>query len=39
MSIEAYEARFGNDSRRVYATKDAPLEHVEMLEELSTVGS
>ncbi|MER9302192.1 type II toxin-antitoxin system Phd/YefM family antitoxin [Mesorhizobium sp. M0293] len=33
MSIETYEARFVNDSRRVYATKDAPPEHVEMLEE------
>ena len=33
MSIETYEARFVNDSRRVYATKDAPDEHVEMLEE------
>jgi hypothetical protein len=33
MSIEAYEARFVNDSRRAYAAKDAPLEHVDMLEE------
>ncbi|TJV26009.1 MAG: type II toxin-antitoxin system Phd/YefM family antitoxin [Mesorhizobium sp.] len=33
MSIEAYEARFGNDSRRVYAAEDAPIEHIEMLEE------
>ena len=24
MSIEAYEARFANDSRRAYAAKDAP---------------
>ncbi|MER8488627.1 type II toxin-antitoxin system Phd/YefM family antitoxin [Mesorhizobium australicum] len=33
MSIEAYEARFGNDSCRVYAAEDAPLQHVEMLEQ------
>ncbi|QND63064.1 type II toxin-antitoxin system Phd/YefM family antitoxin [Mesorhizobium sp.] len=33
MSIETYEARFVNDSRRAYAAKDAPAEHVEMLEE------
>lgn len=33
MSIEAYEARFVDDSRRAYAAKDAPSEHVEMLEE------
>lgn len=32
MSIETYEARFGHDSRRAYATKNAPSEHVEMLE-------
>ena len=35
MSIEAYEARFVNDSRRAYAAKDAPPEHVKMLEEYS----
>ena len=35
MSIEAYEARFVNDSRRAYGAKDAPSEHVEMLEEYS----
>ncbi|MGX5839451.1 type II toxin-antitoxin system Phd/YefM family antitoxin [Mesorhizobium sp. ArgA1] len=35
MSIEAYEARFVNDGRRAYAAKDAPPEHVEMLEEYS----
>jgi prevent-host-death family protein len=35
MSIEAYEARFVNDSRRAYAAKDAPSEHLEMLEEYS----
>jgi len=33
MSIEAYEARFVNDSRRAYAADDAPSEHVGMLEE------
>lgn len=33
MSIEAYEARFVDDSRRAYAAKDAPSEHVKMLEE------
>ncbi|MBZ9989195.1 type II toxin-antitoxin system Phd/YefM family antitoxin [Mesorhizobium sp. BH1-1-5] len=33
MSIETYEARFANDGRRVYAAKDAPAEHVEMLEQ------
>ena len=33
MSIEAYEARFADDSRRAYAAKDAPVEHLEMLEE------
>lgn len=33
MSIETYEAQFANDSRRVYAAKDAPSEHVEMPEE------
>ncbi|MGX8012666.1 type II toxin-antitoxin system Phd/YefM family antitoxin [Mesorhizobium sp. ORM8.1] len=33
MSIETYEARFVNDSRRAYAAKDAPSDHIEMLEE------
>jgi len=33
MSIESYEARFGNDSRSVYVAEDAPSEHVAMLEE------
>jgi prevent-host-death family protein len=33
MSIEAYEARFADDSRCAYAAKDAPSDHVEMLEE------
>ncbi|MBN9220762.1 MAG: type II toxin-antitoxin system Phd/YefM family antitoxin [Mesorhizobium sp.] len=32
MSIEAYEARFGDESRRAYSAEDAPSEHVEMLE-------
>ena len=35
MSIEAYEARFVNDSRRAYAAKHAPSEHAQMLEEHS----
>ena len=35
MSIEAYEARFGKDSRRAYAAENAPFEHVEMLEAYS----
>ncbi|MDX8526735.1 type II toxin-antitoxin system Phd/YefM family antitoxin [Mesorhizobium sp. MSK_1335] len=35
MSIETYEARAVNDGRRVYAAKDAPAEHVEMLEQYS----
>ncbi|MGX5803115.1 type II toxin-antitoxin system Phd/YefM family antitoxin [Bradyrhizobium sp. Arg314] len=35
MSIETYEARFVDNSRRAYAAKDAPSEHVEMLEEYS----
>ncbi|AZO02641.1 MULTISPECIES: type II toxin-antitoxin system Phd/YefM family antitoxin [unclassified Mesorhizobium] len=39
MSIEAYEARFVNDSRRAYAAKDAPSEHVDMLEEYAARGS
>ncbi|TPI47916.1 type II toxin-antitoxin system Phd/YefM family antitoxin [Mesorhizobium sp. B2-9-1] len=39
MSIEAYEARFANDSRHAYAAKDAPSDHVEMLEEYGAGGS
>lgn len=33
MSIETYEAHFANDSRRAHTAKDAPPEHIEMLEE------
>lgn len=36
MSIEAYEAKFGNDTRRAYAANEAPAEHVEMLESYMT---
>jgi len=32
MRIGTYEARFGHDSSRAYPAKNAPSEHVEMLE-------
>lgn len=33
MNVEAYEARFPEDTRKVYAAEEMPAEHLAMLEE------
>ncbi len=33
MNVEAYEARFAEDTRKVYAAEEMPAEHLAMLEE------
>ncbi|MCR5857648.1 type II toxin-antitoxin system Phd/YefM family antitoxin [Mesorhizobium sp. J428] len=33
MNVEAYEARFPEDSRKSYATEEMPAEHLVRLEE------
>lgn len=33
MNVEAYEARFPEDSRKSYATEEMPAEHLALLEQ------